>query len=250
MSSRGLDAESASAEGGRLVQEAAALGVTLRLLGGVAIAASCPSARNGALARTYGDFDFATTRQDGRGLRKVFAAARLVPAERFNAISGHSRLLYYTEDGMKIDVFIETFEQCQTINLAPRLRQREVTLPLADLLLTKLQIAQLTAKDVSDSAALLLDHRLSEDEAGINVRYITQMLAGDWRWWRSATETLDRLTREVPRILDAGKAATVTDRIRDLQAAVDAHPKSLKWRARSAIGDRMSWRTEPEENRA
>ena len=250
MGSRLLDAEAASAEGGRLVRDAAALGLTMRLLGGVAFAATCHSVRNGALARPYGDFDFAIGRQDARGLRRMFAGAGLIPAERFNAISGHSRLLYYTEDGMKIDVFVETFEQCQTLNFAPRLRQQEVTLPLADLLLTKLQVAQLTVKDVTDTAALLLDHSLTDDESGINVRYLAHFLGADWGWWRSATETLDRLVREVPRILDAETGEVITRRIDDLKAAIDAQPKSLKWRARATIGDRMSWRTEPEENRA
>jgi hypothetical protein len=248
----GSESEDLVSIGVGLVETAAAAGVTARLLGGIAVAVRCSSVRSpGPLARPYADLDFATTRSSVKGLRRVFTNSRLSPAERFNAISGHSRLLYYTERGTKVDVFIEDFQQCHVLHFANRLKIHPITIPLADLLLTKLQVAQLSGKDVIDMVAMMLDHELADDESGINVRYVARLLAKDWGWWRSATETLDRVIAELPHVqLDPTRASVVHARLRYLRGAIDAEPKTLHWRARSRLGDRWSWRVEPEENRA
>jgi hypothetical protein len=51
-----------------------------------------------------------------------------------------------------------------TIDLRDRFELDDATLPLADLLLTKLQIVQLNEKDVLDILALLADHELDPSE--------------------------------------------------------------------------------------
>ena len=184
-------------------------------------------------------------------MRRLFANFGYEPAERFNASSGHSRLLYYTDQKIKVDVFIGDFQQCHVLPLERRLSIHPITLPLADLLLTKLQVAKLSDKDVTDILALILDNKLSEDESGLNVLYLARFLAKDWGWWRTSTETLDRLNVELPRVgLDPVQKSTVQGRLHDLRHAIDAEPKSIPWRARSKVGDRWGWRVDPEEGRA
>ena len=69
------------------------------------------------------------------------------PNKTFNAMHGDRRLLFYDEpNGRQIDVFVGTFEMCHQLPLEQRLEIEPMTLPLADLALTKLQIVKLNRK--------------------------------------------------------------------------------------------------------
>ena len=56
-------------------------------------------------------------------------------------------------------MFLDTFEMSHTLDLGARLEAEPETLAAAELLLTKLQIAEINAKDLSDVAMLLWDHQ-------------------------------------------------------------------------------------------
>jgi hypothetical protein len=60
-----------------------------------------------------------------------------------------------------VDIFLGTFNMCHSLNLEGRMEQEPLTLPLSDLLLTKLQIVKLNPKDALDSLVLLGDHEVS-----------------------------------------------------------------------------------------
>jgi hypothetical protein len=109
-------------EGARLVGEAEARGVTLRLLGGVAVHLRCPDAMSRPeLSRPYRDSDFAAPRRAARTVRAVLSEQGYVPNSHFNAVHGASRLLfYYEEHGRQIDVFLGTFAMCHKLDLEPR----------------------------------------------------------------------------------------------------------------------------------
>ncbi len=232
-----------------LLARAASEGATLRALGGVGIALRCPSARNGGgLARAYSDVDFAVRAGEQKATTAAMGAVGLAPVTRFNATQGASRLLFERADGLHADVFVGRFALCHELALGRRLGIDARTLPLADLLLTKLQVARLNHKDVTDVAALLLDHQLTEDDGGINAAYVTSVLAGDWGWWRTVTENLAAVRSLVPSLpLPAAEQDTVAGRIDALAARVEAAPKGARWRMRARIGERRPWRQEPEE---
>ena len=154
-------------EAAAIIERVASVGGTARALGGIGIALRCPSAAaGGRLNRTYGDLDLATDRKSVAKVTDVITASGYAPASRFNAAHGRSRLLFYAADGRHLDVFIDTFTMCHGLDLRPRLGLHTHTLPLADLLLTKLQIAQLNKKDVVDIAALIVDHDLATRRNG------------------------------------------------------------------------------------
>ena len=183
-----------------------------------------------------------------RRRRRRWARSGLAPVTRFNATQGASRLLFERADGLHADVFVGRFALCHELALGRRLAIDERTLPLADLLLTKLQVARLNHKDVTDVAALLLDHELAEDDGGINAAYVTSVLAGDWGWWRTVTENLAAVRSLMPSLpLSAAEQDAVTGRIDALAARVEAAPKGARWRMRARIGERRPWRQEPEE---
>ncbi len=232
-----------------LIDAASSAGCPTRLLGGTAIAAICPSASRPGLAREYGDIDVVTRHEHSRALGTVIESFGYTPNRRFNALHGRARMLYYGEEGQHLDVFVDTFALCHRLALRDRLELFPVTLAPADLLLTKLQIAELNFKDVQDLAALLVDYDVGGAPAAIDKSYICrEIVCADWGWWRTVTSNLERLAGWIGELEIAGEAKALTaHRIGQLAGAIDSHPKSVRWRIRAVIGAHMAWREEPEE---
>jgi hypothetical protein len=234
-----------------LVEHCAAAGGVLRVLGGVAVAVRCPSARHGQpLSRTYSDLDFATTRRSVPAVSTVMDDAGYIPDKQFNLAHGRQRLIFDSDGGWHVDVFVDRFSMCHELPLGQRLEIDSDTLTLADLLLTKAQVAELNRKDVTDCVALLADHELTSSDDGINVEYIAEVLANDWGWWRTVTENLRAIAELAPQL---AVGPEIEQRARErgarLLAAIEERPKAVKWRMRARIGDRVPWREEPEEAR-
>lgn len=235
-------------EAERLLGVLAQDGITARLLGGLAVAIRCPSARAPSpLTRTYSDYDIVIDRRSRRLLPGALKAAGFVGADRFNAMNGHSRQLYKSPEGIELDVFIERFSMCHELDLKDRLTVDEDTLTLADLVLTKLQVAELAGKDAADFAAIVLDHDLSCDDAGISHPRITSLTSSDWGWWRTITENLKKVTAYADRLhLEPIQVERVHASTRTLLGLIEGEPKSLRWKARAVIGERVTWREDPE----
>jgi len=240
------------AESVRLVDAAAERGVALRLLGGVGIglrtaATTVPR----ELAREYGDIDCVAPRKTGRVLNDVFERAGYAPEVHFNAVHGASRLLFKRDvDDRQIDVFLNDFEMCHRIDLSDRLSMPGPSLPVSDLLLLKLQIVELNPKDETDILALLLTQEISErDEPdAISMGYICGVCAADWGWFTTVHDNLERVARRCEDLLaGAADVELVRSRIGELIQAIEAAPKSLRWRMRDRVGRRRIWYELPEE---
>ena len=225
----------------------AAQDVQLRLLGGLAIEVSLPG--QPLLSRTYNDIDFITGRGEGPKTAKLFEALGYEGDHQFNGLNGHRRLLFYdTANERRVDVFVGKFEMSHTWPLGERLGVVKRTIPLGDLLLTKLQIFAVNEKDQRDIFNLLHGHKLSETEDGINVAYIARLCAADWGLWRTATMNLERARGGAQRFeLAPEDEAVVLSRLDDVRKRIDAEPKSTKWKLRARVGERMQWYEDPEE---
>lgn len=239
------------AEGRRLVAAAEDAGIRMRLVGGVAVRIRSPSIARVHPPRTYHDIDLAAERRSGPELADLLERQGYEPHRRFNTLAGNRLMFFDEEHHRRVDVFLDRIEMCHTLDFRDRLGVEPETLPLADLLLSKLQIVKLTERDVVDVAALLSDHRPSEDDDGIDVGAIESVCCADWGWWRTATGNLRQLldewrdggTAPGPDLETArAHAAAVLDRL------VRA-PKTLRWRVRARIGERVPWYQEPEEVR-
>ena len=228
-------------EGRRIVTLAADQGIEVRLFGGVAVAIRCQEAGGAALRRSYKDVDLATTREHKRSLENMLGAIGYLPASEFNALHGRTRLLFSDPvNSRPLDVILDRFTMCHTLDLRPRMPLEELTLPAADLLLMKLQVYETNELDLQDAAALLLAGRLDLDR-------VAQVLAADWGWWRTATEVLDRVGTYAAGITDRAVADEVLREVKRVRVRVDEEPKGLRWRARSRLGDRARWYELPEE---
>jgi hypothetical protein len=233
-------------EAPRVLDAARDRGIAAKAAGGLAIFLRCPSARRPPLARDYKDLDLAIPREGSPDLSSLLVDLGYEADAEFNALHGHKRLLFWDrQHERQVDVFVDRMELCHTLDLRGSFEAAETTLPLADLLLAKLQVVETNEKDFQDAAALFADHDLSADET--ESKRITTVLAEDWGWWRTATEALSELATYVER-LDAFEAApVVTKRVASLRRRIDDAPKSMRWRLRSRIGERLKWYELPEE---
>lgn len=235
-------------EGRRLGGEAADR--SIRLLGGVAIRLRSGGTFAPAFDREYADLDFIVPKGGSREARKFFEAQGYVPQTRFNALYGSERLLFFDEaNGRQVDVLVGKFRMCHEIPFGKRLDLEAVTVPLAELLLTKLQIVELNEKDVRDTLALLHDHDVSDaDGDTVNGKYVAGLCAADWGLWRTITGNLDALGGRADdyEISGVGKER-IEAGIRSLQEFIGSEPKSFGWRVRSKLGERKRWYELPEE---
>jgi len=239
-------------EAHRIVRGAAQQDLTFRLLGGAAISLHSPSASHRALARSYPDLDFVLREKRGDRAEALLAEFGYSPNKPFNLYNGHRRLLFHDPDlDRQVDIFVGEFRMCHSIPLGDRLELEPITLPLAELLLTKLQIIQMNEKDVRDVCALLLDHPLGDqDEEMLNRSRIASLCADDWGLWKTVGLSLEKV-QEVSQGLDLGDdlQRTIGGQLTSLRRALEAAPKSTRWKMRARVGDRVPWYELPEEVR-
>jgi hypothetical protein len=228
--------------GTRLVELDADAGVVARLIGGVAIWSHAPVVRRAPFARAHEDVDIVVP---GSGRRAVDAAARFSPDAALNTVNGRERRCYFGPAGEKVDVFIGHFQMCHTLPLEDRMHIDEVTVPLAELFLSKAQIYELNRKDALDMLALLLDHDVaSGDDDVIKAARIGELCRRDWGLWRTTTRSLQTLGELLDVVeLAAGERETIRGRLGALRDALNAAPKSMKWKTR----DRVPWYELPED---
>ena len=236
-------------ESRRLVAAATDHGITARVLGGVAVCLQTP-ADGPLLTRTCADIDIATPRGGRRKVAELLKSAGYVEDEMFNAVHGAHRLLFYdTINSHKLDVFVGEFSMCHVIPIADRLDREPLTVPLAELLLTKLQIVELNERDQRDIYNLALHHHLTDgDGSGIEADYIADLCSKDWGLWRTSKATIEQcLANLAAYSLPADASELIATRLQSLQQKIEAAPKGAKWKLRNRVGDRVRWYNEPEE---
>jgi hypothetical protein len=234
----------------RLVSAAERDGLVLRLVGGMAVRVRARTPLHPSLVRDVQDIDFASPKGSSRGTAAFLVAQGYEPDRPFNATHGARRLLFYDRPhGRHVDVFVDVFEMCHVLPLSERLEVDPITLPLAELLMTKLQIVKLNRKDMLDAYALLLAHDVGDADAEtINAARIAELAARDWGLHRTFELTLDRLRVGLGEVeLDESEQATVRGRLDAIAQAMTIAPKTSRWRMRARVGERVRWYEDPDE---
>jgi hypothetical protein len=234
----------------RTAEEAESEDLTLRLLGGVAIRLRAKDGLHPAFEREYADLDWIVPKGKSSEAQRFFDSIGYTPHVRFNAIHGRERLLFFDEENdRQVDVLVGSFRMSHQIPFGDRLALEPVTVPLAELLLTKLQVVQLNEKDVRDALALLHDHPVEESDGdAINAAQVARLCASDWGLWRTFTANLAALEGHLDRYeLPEENKGRIAERIEGLQERIEQEPKPFGWRMRAKIGDRKRWYELPEE---
>jgi hypothetical protein len=236
------------AEAKRILARAADEGAPVRLLGGVAVYLRAPGELAPAFARSYVDIDFVTGKKTVRAATELFRTAGYVPHVAFNALHGQERLLFFDEENdRQVDVFVGAFSMCHRIPIDQRLTVDPISIPLAELLLTKLQVIELNEKDIRDTLALLHDHPVGDTDGEVlNGGRVAELCASDWGLWRTITRNLHSC-REFADSYDVPDRAQLDDRLDALLERIEAKPKTRGWKLRARIGERKRWYDLPEE---
>ena len=236
----------------RLIEAARQQNLLLRAFGGLAIFVHSQDNPR-FFRRDSPDVDFVVPREQGQKLEQFFEQMGYIPNKRFNLLNGTKRQIYYRGDSdRRVDVLVGNFEMCHKLPLDDRrLTVDPVTIPLAELLLSKAQIVELNRKDAMDILSLLLNNELGKDNEGkIGLDRIAALCSQDWGLYKTLSINLQRV-EELLRSEDLSatpeEKERILNRVRQIQKTLEEMPKSLAWQMRDKVGTRVRWYEEVEE---
>ena len=237
----------------RIIKASDNTGVILRVIGSLAFQMHCPQYGylQAAMGRAYTDIDFAGYRKQSKEIKALMAFLGYTEnREVFIVSEGERSIFDRPEVGLHVDVFYDKLDFCHTIYWNGRLEVDRPSIPLAEMLLEKMQIVEINEKDIIDTIMLLLEHPLGDnDEETINIDRIAGICGSDWGFWRTTSMNLDKV-----RQLAQGYEQLSNDQKKhiDLQvktalACLDEAPKTLAWKLRARVGDRVKWYKDVDE---
>jgi len=235
-------------EAKRIVEKARQNGIALRLLGGLAVKYYCPSTSDRALNRECADMDLVGV--NDHKVKETFRDLGYTADDFFNMTQGDARLVFLDPKERKVEIFLGIFDMCHKFDFRHRLRINDFAISISDLLMTKLQVVELTEKDIKDIIAMLLDYQIGHTDEGktINAKYIADMCSKKWGVYKTFTDTLNSTLTQLEKYrLEPQKDEIVRSRIKQLLDEIESAPKSMGWKSRAKIGERMIWYTLPEK---
>jgi hypothetical protein len=242
-----------------LAQGAADAGLGLKLLGGLAVRVITPDLP--PRLRAGQDMDFACLSRGRKAVAEFLASSGCEPDRRFNGLNGDRQMYFTAPSGRPIDVMVDRLSMCHVLDFRPTFGTQPHTLAPMDILLSKLQIFELNEKDARDIVQLLAGVPVSQGNqpsksaaaAGgpvLDADRFASLLAGDWGWWRTVTGNLEKLPAlagEKPELLPPGAPYDPLAQAAQLLELGRSVPKSMKWKVRAGVGDRVRWYELPEE---
>ncbi len=211
----------------------------------------CPSAKHPAIARTYPDIDLVGLKKQPRMIRNLFPTLGYEPNQMFNALRGATRLMFFDiPNKRRIDIFLDYFEMCHKIDFRDRLTIDAKRLSLADLLATKLQVVKTTEKDIKDIVAILLDHDVgtSDEPEIVNGMRLGKLCADDWGVYKTFTTVLGKTEVMLQSYgLSVKEKETVKERIARISKLIEGEPKSMRWKMRARVAEKVAWYKSPED---
>jgi hypothetical protein len=233
-----------------LVEKARDAKTVLRLMGRGGVRLRSPSAAG--LAPTSDEADLiqvAIRGSQSRQTEQLLESLGYVPDRRFNALFGRERMRFgHLETRMLVEVFLDALVSYHRLELGPRLHLDELTLPLADLLLSQLQNVKATETDHYFVCCLFADADLGGpgQPAAIDTTHIIELCSDDWGWYKTVTMNLDRCVAAAPGILKGEALEEALRRMKRLQQMLGEAPKTLRWQVRARVGESRRWYEEAE----
>jgi hypothetical protein len=240
-------------EARRIMSTAKEHKLVLRLLGALAFNYHCPKYNylQEKLGRVFTDTDFGARSSDREAIRKLYAKLGYMEDAQVNVLYGDGRLVFHNPgNGLHSDVFLDKLEFCHDVPLAKRLEVDELTIPLAELLLEKMQIVKINQKDIIDTIMLFREHVVgTNDHETINGQFVAELCAKDWGLWRTTTMNLEKVRQLLAQFTDL-TPEDVTDvrgKIQEMLDYINGYPKPMVWKMRDKIGDKVKWYKEVDD---
>jgi hypothetical protein len=238
-------------EGFRVVDLARESGLSVKLIGGLGVAAHKHFDLPKILKRDFGDIDLVIGRKNGGVLTSFLTELGYEGNKRFNALHGASRLLFYDRvNNRQVDVFVSEFKMCHELSLENYLNLHPRSLAPEHLLLTKLQIVEINRKDLLDVLRIIYMHPNAQGDSecsGISIERVNSILSIDWGWYTTVTDNLKKALEFSKGTLEANIHLAVEETLQMLLERIESAPKGPKWKARAIVGRRKAWYEIPEE---
>lgn len=237
-------------EARRLSNEAQKQGLTIRVMGPIALHYHFPDyvdlyRRMERLGeRVFKDIDYAAYGKHRGKLVEFFAQQGYDFDKDTMMYFGQDRHIYFGDKIPMIDVFYDKLDMNHCVDYRGRLEIHPHCVSLSDLLLQKMQIVEINDKDLKDAMLLLLASPLGQtDDNAINLKFIAHRMSDDWGFCYTTTTNLGRVKTAMT------KVAALTDEMRTvigqkadaILAAIENEPKSIKWKLRARTGPGKIW---------
>ncbi len=240
-------------EARRLTDAAQKQGLILRVMGPIALHYHFPDyvdlySRMERLGeRVFTDIDYAAYGKHRGKLVPFFQAQGYDFDKTTMMLFGQDRHIYFSNVVPMIDVFFDKLDMNHCVDYKGRLEIHPYCVSLTDLLLQKLQIVRINDKDLKDGMLLLLAAPVSEQDAGaINARYLAKIMSDDWGFYHTSTTNLGRIKQASAGVaaLNDEQRAVIAQKADQLLQALEAVPKSGKWKRRAKTGTQKPWYNE------
>jgi hypothetical protein len=243
------------AESRRIVEEAEEQGLTLRIIGALAIRHHTMefSKLHSALSRLgkqeFTDIDFISYGRFANPLERFFTSIGYSPnrGAKLMGVVWASRHMYDAPQGFHVDLFFDKLEMSHILDFRERLEKDSPTIPLPDLLLEKMQIVKINEKDIKDCIVLIRAHDVgSSNREVIDANYIAALLSKDWGLYYTVTTNLAKIKELMPRYdaLTDEDRKDVTNKIDTIIKRVEEEPKTRSWKVRAKLGTNKKWYTD------
>ena len=258
------------AEAMRIVDVARDGGAQLRLTGGLAVRRYCTDLD--FMDREYSDIDFLGLSEQKKEIHRVFESLGYTENRYVAQSTGAGQLQYIKNEALEvmragahgrgaeqtyepplvdhIDIFLDVMRMDHDLDVGDRLDIDDYAISPADAFIAKMQIGKINQKDVHDVIALVKDVPLrgADDDTSLDLRYIAQVCARDWGLYHDIMTNLDVVLGMVD---DYGLTQAQRDRVHArlsaIRGSVEKAGKSVRWRLRATVGERVAWRREIEE---
>lgn len=257
-------------EAQEIAEKAMHEGLTLRILGGLAIAIHSQNRKEFArkLGRTgtgmirgqeYSDIDYISYSNQRNRIKEFFEKLGYAKRRATLSTAASERQIYYHPKGwFYVDIFFDKLLVANhPIDFKGRLELDYPTITVTDMLLEKIQMWEaFSAKDLKDCLLLLKAHNVGEgaEKEQIDSAYIAKILSQDWGFWYTATTNLKKIRKFAAEIDTLGKEAEInpeevdkndreeiTQKIINLLERIEEEPKTLGWKMRAKIGIKKKW---------
>jgi hypothetical protein len=237
----------------RILKASSEAGIVLRVIGSLAFQLHCPKFGylQAAMGRAYTDIDFAAYHRQTKEIQGLLSGLGYKEDREVFIVSEGGRAIFEKPGiGIHLDVFYEKLAFSHVIYWNNRLEIDNPSIPLAEMLLEKMQIYQINEKDIIDTIMLLLEHPLGEiDVETINIKYVAGLCCNDWGLWRTTTMNLDKVRQLAQgyKQLSNEQKERIGSQVKTALSRIEQEPKSLAWRLRSRVGDRVKWYRDVDE---
>jgi hypothetical protein len=233
-----------------LVDMGAEHGVTLRILG--SLAARSHIQKNAGLLdllkRTpTHDIDFMGYSKELTNADRMFSELGYEKdrSVAFSQEYGVQRLIYHQrEQEIMAEIFLDELRMAHTLDFRGRLELDSPTISLVDLMLSKLQIYQISEKDIKDMIALLAEHNLgSGDKELVDADYLFKLTSNNWGLYYTSITNLGKVVEWLQRyeVIEGPMRMDVEEKVDKMMKGMEAQPKSMRWKLRARIGTRVKW---------